>query len=68
MSDADDVKSKAIEIANAGISNAVVDGQSASSISPKELLDVADRLASRSAATAPSRGILFTKLQPPGAF
>lgn len=67
LPDADDIRDKAAEVAEAGISSTASDGTSASAIDPEKLLNVADRLAGRSAATGTTRGLLFTKLQPPGA-
>lgn len=66
MSDADDIKDAAVEAAQGPLS-ATTDGVSATAHDPEKLLNVADRIASRTAAVGTSRGILFTKLKPPGA-
>jgi len=67
MADADDVRDQAATLAAAGISSASSDGQQTTALDPEKLLNVADRLANRSAVSSNRTGILFTKLQPPGA-
>jgi hypothetical protein len=65
--DADDIADKAANVANDGIASMTSDGQSATSLDPEKLLNVSDRLANKSAAVGTTRGLLFTKLSPPGA-
>lgn len=66
MADADDIAEKAAEVAASGISNATVDGTSVTAQDPEKLLNVADRLESRAAATKPHLGLRFTRIIPGG--
>jgi len=67
MATAEEIATAAAANAAAGISSQSSDGVQTTAIDPMKQLDVADRLAKASAVSSNRTGILFTKLQPPGA-
>lgn len=68
MATAEEIAAAAASNAAAGISSQATDGVQTTAIDPMKQLDVADRIAQRSAVSANTRrGLVFTKLQPPGA-
>lgn len=64
--DADDIRDAAATSAEAGISSHTADGVSTTAMDPIKQLDVADRVARRTAATRPHMGLRISTIKPGG--
>lgn len=66
MPDIDDINETIAQTAADGIASATVAGQTTTVLSIDEQITAAGHVAGESAKSTPKRGLMFTKLVPPG--